>query len=248
MITALMLDDEKLSIEQMQVLIKSEVPEISKFYATTNPDEARLLISQEKPQLVFLDVEMPGLTGFEFLQSLDNRNFAVIFSTAFSKYAVQALRFSAIDFLLKPVQPDELKMSVKRFLEHPPVLEKLQQMYGQLFKNLESGQEKNFRLSLSKGNRLFFVAPSDISYCAADDNYTILHTVQGEEYTMSRTLKDIEEMLTPYGFIRVHKSFLVNSAHVLNVENNEQLQLKGGKKVVVSRRRMEEVRKMLVRI
>jgi two-component system, LytTR family, response regulator len=245
MITALMLDDEASSLQRMQRLIADVVPEISRFIVTSDPLEARSFLKSEKPQLVFLDVEMPVMTGFEFLQSVPERNFAVIFSTAFSKYAVQALRFSAIDFLLKPVQPDELRAAIKRFIEQPPVLEQLQNMYGQLFRNLASESEKEFKLTLSKGSRLYFISPDDIVWCEADDNYTLLHTASNETFTMARTLKEVEEMLAVHGFIRVHKSSLVNKTYVDHIHNGDQLKLRNGTEVTVSRRRLEEVKKAL---
>jgi two-component system LytT family response regulator len=245
MITALMLDDESASLQRMKQLVADEVPEIDRLLMTSDPIEAKALLKSEKPQLLFLDVEMPVMTGFEFLQSLPERNFAVIFSTAFSKYAIQALRFSAIDFLLKPVQPEELKAAVKRFIAHPPVLEQLHSMYGQLFRNLEVKNEKEYKLTLNKGSRLYFISPADITLCSADDNYTVLYTSGGDSFTMARTLKDVEEMLAVHGFIRVHKSSLVNKSHVEHLHDGDQLKLRNGVNVTVSRRRLEEVKKAL---
>ncbi|MBK7888606.1 MAG: response regulator transcription factor [Bacteroidetes bacterium] len=244
MIRALILDDEKASLTQLRESIERYIPDITQIWATSDPAEAMMLINEQHPQLLFLDIEMPQMNGFEFLEKIKERNFAVIFTTAFSQYAIKALRFSALDYLLKPVQEDELKKAVERFREQPVALEQMQKLYEQLFENVKSGHETGFKLSLQTGNRIYFIAPDEITWCKGDNNYTLVYTKDGREFTMSKTLKDVDEMLQPFGFLRSHKSSLVNAKEVTALDN-EELVLKSGVRIPVSRRRMEDVKSFL---
>ncbi|MBL7925027.1 MAG: response regulator transcription factor [Bacteroidia bacterium] len=244
MIKALILDDEPAARKQLRDSLLQHVPEITRLWDTDDPAAALMILKEEQPQLLFLDIEMPAMNGFEFLERLRERNFAVIFTTAFSQYAIRALRFSALDYLLKPVQADELKMAVQRFREQPVALEQMQKLYEQLFENVKSGRETGFKLSLQTGNRIFFIAPADITWCRGDNNYTHVYTRDEREFTMSKTLKDVEEMLHPFGFIRTHKSSLVNAQEVSALDG-ECIVLKNKLRIPVSRRRMEEVKNFL---
>ncbi|MEP7169950.1 MAG: LytTR family DNA-binding domain-containing protein, partial [Bacteroidota bacterium] len=217
-------------------------PEIEEIFATSNLNEAQLFINEQKPQLVFLDVEMPRKTGFEFLLSQKEKNFDIIFTTAFSKYAIQAIRFSAIDFLLKPVQPDELRAAFERFLNQPREVERRQKLYEHLFENLNAKNETAFKLSLSKGNRQYFISPQEIYYCKADDNYTKVYLKDNTEFIITKTLKEVDEMLHEYGFIRTHKSSMVNKIHIANLKNDSAVVLNNNVEIEISRRRLQEVK------
>lgn len=242
MIKVLLLDDEHNACEYLKTIIQKNIPEIAHVFATSNQDEASIFIDNEKPQLLFLDIEMPGKTGFDFLLSLNEKNFDVIFTTAFSQYAIQAIRFSAIDFLLKPVQPDELKEAFERFKNQPKEIERRKKVYEHLFENLSSKKEDGFKLSLSKGSRQYFVSPKEIFYCKADDNYTKLYLKDNTEFIVSKTLKEVDEMLGEYGFIRTHKSSLVNKTQIAQLINERFVLLKNKIEVEVSRRRLQEVK------
>lgn len=241
-IKALIVDDEPNAREYLQTIIKKNIPEIEECYSTSNLNEARLFISDQQPQLVFLDVEMPQQTGFEFLLSQKEKNFDVIFTTAFSKYAIQAIRFSAIDFLLKPVQPDELQEAFKRFLSQPKEVERRQRLYEHLFENLNAKSETSFKLSLSKGNRQYFISPKEIYYCKADDNYTKLYLKDDTSFLITKTLKEVDEMLQEHNFIRTHKSSLVNKAYVVSLKNDSLVLLSNNAEIEISRRRLQEVK------
>lgn len=245
MIKVLILDDEQNAYEYLQHLIAKNIPDIKEVFATSSHTKAQNFIHEQKPQLVFLDVEMPMQSGFDFLLSQPKKNFDVIFTTAFSKYAIQAIRFSAIDFLLKPVQTDELLAAYERFKNQPEELERRQKIYDHLFENLNTKNETAFKLSLSKGNRQYFISPSEIYYCKGDNNYTKLYLKDNTEFVVAKTLKEVEEMLYEYGFIRVHKSSLVKTAHVQSINQNGYILLKNKIEIEVSRRRMQEVREIL---
>lgn len=244
-IDILILDDEQDAWEYLQSMIRMQVPDVGKLLATSNLNEADAFMVESKPQLLFLDVEMPGMNGFEFLRMQKEKNFGVIFTTAYSKYAIQAIRFSAIDFLLKPVQVDEFKDAVKRyrhFMQSNPLIER----YSHLFENLAKANEREFKISLTKSNRQHLIAPADFFYCTADDNYTRLYLKDNSEFILSRTLRDIEEMLTPHDFIRIHKSTLANKHKIRSLSNERILTLENGVQLEVSRRRIAEVRELLI--
>ncbi|MBK8845559.1 MAG: response regulator transcription factor [Bacteroidetes bacterium] len=244
-IDILILDDERDAWEYLQSMLRMQVPDVGRLLATSSMDEASEFMIHVKPQLLFLDVEMPGMNGFEFLRMQKEKNFGVIFTTAYSKYAIQAIRFSAIDFLLKPVQVDEFKDAVQRFrnaMQHSPLLER----YSHLFENLAKTNEREFKISLTKSNRQFLIAPADFFYCTADDNYTRLYLIDNTEFLLSRTLRDIEEMLTPHDFIRIHKSTLVNKHKIQSLSNERILTLENGVQLEVSRRRIAQVRELLI--
>jgi two-component system LytT family response regulator len=245
MIKVLVLDDDQNAIDSLKSLIEENIPQVDSVFATTNISSAQNYLNENKPQLIFLDVEMPVMSGFDFLSKQKNKNFDVIFSTAFSKYAIQAIRFSALDFLLKPIQTDELLEAFNRFLNQPVAMEQKLSMYENLFHNLQTKNEADFKLSVTKGNRTYFISPSEIYYCSAFSNYTNFYLRDSAEFTVAKTLKEFEEMLNAHKFIRTHKSFLVNSFHVHSFNSDGNLILKNNTIVEVSRRRESVVKRSL---
>jgi two-component system, LytTR family, response regulator len=245
MIRALILDDEINAVEYLLSVIKKHVPQVAEVFGTTDSKDADKYILSKQPQLLFLDVEMQGMTGFDFLAAQQEKNFDVIFTTAFSKYAIQAIRFSAIDYLLKPVQPDELAAAVERFLQQPATAGRKLKMYEHLFENLDANDEQKFKLSLNKSGRTYFIPPADIFYCTALSNYTQLFLKDETMFTVARTLKETEEMLDGFGFLRTHKSFLVNKKHILQINTNGSIVLTNKKEIEISRRRFEEIEKLI---
>lgn len=208
-----------------------------------NIADARQILGNTAVDLLFLDVEMPGGSGFDLLKQLGTWPFAVIFTTGFQRYAVQAIRFSALDYLLKPVQPDELEAALQRFRAHRHAMDH-QARQSQLLINIRQDDGLKLKLTLTRGDRTFFVPPADISHCTADDNYTDLHAFDGQRFTSARTLKDYEEMLLPFGFLRIHRSNLVNRQAVAHVEEGHVV-LRGGQRVELSRRKRDEVLRAL---
>jgi len=241
----LILDDDQNAIESLKSMIENSIPQVTEIFATTDLFEAQEYLHNKNPHLVFLDVEMPEMSGFEFLSRQKNKNFDVIFSTAYSKYAIQAIRFSALDFLLKPVQQDELIAAFNRFINQPVAMEQKLSMYEHLFHNLQAQNETEFKLSVTKGNRTYFIAPAEIYYCSAHSNYTNFYLKDSAEFTVAKTLKEFEEMLNVHKFIRTHKSFLVNSSHVRSFNPEGNLVLKNNTVVEVSRRRENDVKRNL---
>ncbi|QQR86035.1 MAG: response regulator transcription factor [Flavobacteriales bacterium] len=244
MINAVIVDDSADNRLYLRTLLSSSHPNVQVHGEAANVQEALLAIARHSPQLVFLDVEMPGGTGFDLLRRMETWPFDVIFCTAYERYAVQAIRFSALDYLLKPVQPDELAQALERFRAAHPHAPARQVMQQQFLNNIGAADEHAMKLTLTTGDRTYFVSPAELSHCTADDNYTELHTTDGRRFVSARTLKDYEDMLAPLGFLRVHRSTLVNKAGITHLDDGHVV-LKNNVRVEISRRKKEDVLKAL---
>lgn len=242
MIRALLVDDDISNRDYLRAVLTAH-PEVEVVGEAENIARATERLGALRPDLLFLDVEMPGGTGFDLLQQLGTWPFEVIFCTGFQRYAIQAIRFSALDYLLKPVQPDELAAALQRYHQrHPDADRKVVQQ--QFLQNIRQSDEQQLKLTLTTGDRTYFVAPAELSHCTADDNYTELHTVEGKRFISARTLKDYEDMLQPLGFLRVHRSTLVNKAQITHLDDGHVV-LKNKLRVEISRRKKEVVMRAL---
>lgn len=244
MIRTLLVDDEEDSRRYLCGLLGDYTPDVRVVGQAADKDQARALLTADPPDLVFLDVEMPGGSGVDLLREMGTWPFEVIFTTGFARYAVQAIRFSALDYLLKPVQPDELVAALARFRDRHPSSPDRSEVQQQFIRNAGHADERAMKLTLGHGGRHYFIDPSDITHCLADRNYTELHLQDGRRFISARTLKEFEDMLRTAGFIRVHRSAIVNMAAVAHVEE-EHVVLHGGHRVELSRRRRTEVRLLL---
>jgi two-component system, LytTR family, response regulator len=244
MTKAVVVDDDAGNRQYLRTLLAHAAPDVEVAAEAANIADARTAIIAHAPELVFLDVEMPGGSGFDLLKQLGAWPFEVIFTTGFQRYAIQAIRFSALDYLLKPVQPDELKEALGRFRSRHPNNVARDEAQQQFIHNIAQDDERALKLTLTTGDRSYFVPPGDVMHCSADGNYTELHLHDGRRFVSARTLKEYEEMLEPWGFLRVHRSALVNRAAVAHVDDAHVV-LKDGHRVEVSRRKREEVLRAL---
>ncbi len=242
MIKAVIVDDDAANRDYLRGILVAH-PEVEVLGEAGNIAQAAERIGALKPDLLFLDVEMPGGSGFDLLQQLGSWPFEVIFCTGFQRYAIQAIRFSALDYLLKPVQPDELKLALDRFKQRHPDQDR-SALQRQFLDNIGQRDEQAMKLTLTSGDRTYFITPADLTYCTADDNYTELHTADGKRFVSARTLKDYEDMLGPLGFLRVHRSTLVNKAQITHLDDGHVV-LKNSMRVEISRRKKEEVMRAL---
>jgi two-component system LytT family response regulator len=240
MIRALILDDEPSAIETLTFMIQRYVPEITELRSTRDPLEGIELLQSFNPQLLFLDVQMPKLNGFEVLKKVDNFNFEVIFTTAFNQYAIEAIRFSALDYLLKPIDADDLKASIQRFIEKHTNEGEQQKLIENLKYNL-SADHADFKLAVTTTKGTFFYPISKIMRLEGDGNYTRLFFDNDKPLLTSKTLKDFEEILAMHGFIRIHRSHLVNKQFVESVLFEGYIEMKDKSKIEISRRRKEMV-------
>jgi two-component system LytT family response regulator len=209
-------------------------------------DNAIDLLQVYQPDIVFLDVEMPHKNGFQFLMEQKDPSFDVIFTTAYNQYAIQAIRFSALDYLLKPVDPDELKNAIQRHLEKRENGMEKKALYDNLVSNIEKKEVKDFKIAVPSAEGVYFFTIDEILRLEADRSYTHIHLVKKRPFIASKTLKHFEEMLEEFHFIRTHKSHLVNPKHITHLTNdNEYLLLTDGSRVEVSRRKKDEVLQQL---
>ncbi|MCB0665729.1 MAG: response regulator transcription factor [Saprospiraceae bacterium] len=237
MFSALIIDDEKRALNGLKLLLETHIPEIRPIYTALGSSEGYSEIQKLHPDLVFLDVEMPGMTGFEMLEALRDTRINVIFTTAYDHYAIKAIRFSAIDYLLKPIDVQELKAAVNRYLHRPLPQEHLNPLIDNLVSNLKTRQFKKPRLAITTTGGLTFLDIDEIVHCEADNNYTIFHLSGGKRFISSKTLKEYDDLLSEYDFLRVHQSYLVNPVYIKEYSQKGNLELKEGRTVNVSRRK-----------
>lgn len=246
MIKALIIDDELKARNIIDHYIVNFIPEITEIKQADSVDTALEILKSYQPGIVFLDVEMPHKNGFDFLTEIKEPNFDVIFTTAYNQYAIQAIRFSALDYLLKPVDPDELKVAVQRHLEKKESAQQKKEMFDNLVANIEKKEVKDFKIAVPSSEGVYFFMIDDILRMEADRSYTHIHLINRKPFIASKTLKHFEEMLDEFKFIRTHKSHLVNPKHITRISNdNEFVLLTDGSKVEVSRRKKEEVQEQL---
>ena len=242
MIKAILLDDEKNSTETLAWKIENFCKNVEIVNMFNDPVECLEYLRTAEIDLLFLDIEMPNMSGFDVLEALGEVNFHVIFTTAYDNYGIQAVKFSALDYLLKPVRNKELIEAVDRFTKKTPVSNPKVQIES-LLKNLKSEYStgKPSRITLATKESLELVDPSDISYCESDSNYTMVYLIDGRKKLISRTLREFDEMLSPFHFCRTHNSFLVNMDEVREYVKTDggYLVLKNGAKIPVSKSRKE---------
>lgn len=240
MIKALIIDDEPPAVKTLTLMLRHYAPEITELKSTSDPHDGLRLLKEWKPGLLFLDVQMPLMNGFELLKQLPEIHFNIIFTTAFDKYAVEAIRFSALDYLMKPVDADELRQAVKRYINRAEASYNNKALYNNFLHNIHASSRAGFKLALPTTQGTFFYRPEEIIRLEGEGNYTKFIFTGGRALLTSRTLKEYEEILEEHGFIRVHKSYIVNKTHVVNL-TGDGLLLTDNAKVEISRRRREEV-------
>ena len=244
MINAILIDDEMHCLETLSLLLKEYCPGVH-IQAQCRSAKAGLeAIDKSKPDIVFLDIEMPGMNGFEMLEQLREIPFAIIFTTSYDQYAIKAIRFSALDYLLKPIDPGELEGAVKKVEEqrHLPLAEQFQMLLKQI-----KGTDHQFNKVAVPTSEGFELIPADqVIRCEANDNYTHLFLKNKGKVTACRTLKEMEEQLHDFTFfIRVHHSYLVNLNEVTKYVRGEggYLVMSDGSSVNVSRSRKDSLLK-----
>lgn len=239
---AVIVDDEQEARAVLRALLQRHAPEVDVLAECSSVAQAIVVLKDHKPEILFLDVQMPGGDGFELLKQLGTWEFDVVFTTASQHHAIQAIRFSALDYLMKPVLGEELRAAIDRHLaKRAPASDQQQQ----LLHNIAQPDEHTMKLTLTSGDRSYFVDPADVVWCEADVNYTNLHLADERRFVSARTLKDYEDMLTPLGFLRTHRSYLVNRVHVDHLDKSGFVVLRNGKRVEVASRRRDEVARAL---
>lgn len=242
----ILIDDEVNNLENLQLLLQEHCPALEFAGAARSVQEGLLLIETHAPDLIFLDIQMPGETGFDLLRSIDKPTFEVIFVTAYDQYGIQAIKFSALDYLLKPVAVAELKQAVDKATEKIKNNQQNKNI-GNLLAYLEKPKAGSLRIALPTLKETHYVKLEDIIRCEASDNYTLFFLQNGENILVSKTLKEYDDLLRTHGFQRVHQSHLVNMHFVKSFlkEDGGTLLLSDKTKIPISRQNLEGVKKAL---
>jgi two-component system LytT family response regulator len=245
MIKALIVDDEPYCCEALATLLQRYCPQVTVMDICYNGQSALKAISEDKPDLLFLDIEMPQMNGFELLEKLKDIQFQLIFTTSYDQYAIKAIRFSALDYLLKPVDREELQKSVQRAATHVMIPNRDQ--IEILLQKLRQPAISVTKIAIPTMEGLHMVPVDSVVSCSADSNYTTLHLKNRQKIIASRTLKEIEEMLEDFSFARVHHSFVINLNEVEKFVKGDggYLLMTDGTTVDVSRSRKETLLKRL---
>ncbi|MCD4723982.1 MAG: LytTR family DNA-binding domain-containing protein [Bacteroidales bacterium] len=245
MIKTIIIDDEVKARETILNMLAAYCPDVEVIATAGSVSEGEEILSLHHPDLVLLDIKMADGTGFDLLKRLDKINFFVIFVTAFEEFAIRAFKFSALDYILKPLDPDELSNAVikaKEKIEKESMSVKL----DALFQNLGALSKDTKKIVLKTTANVHIVSLKDIIRCESEKNYTHFFTSEGEEITVSKTLKEFNELLIDYSFYRVHQSHLINLAHMKRYEKQDGgfIVMDDNSRVPVSFRKKEDLMKL----
>ncbi len=242
MIRCVIVEDESKSRDTLRGLLQRFCPDVMVVAEAGGVQEGREAIIKHKPDLVFLDIEMPDGSGFRLLQHDDLPDFDVVFTTAFDQFAIKAIRYAALDYLLKPIVPEELMNAVEQVRKSKEKKSNLKNIEV-LLSNIRSNMVESKKIVLSTIEKKHVVEVDSILRCESDNYYTHFYFTNGKHLLISKTLKDVEAMLEGGSFIRPHKSHLINTRYIQNFnrEDGGVITLNNGDKIPVSRRKKEKI-------
>jgi two-component system LytT family response regulator len=244
-----MVDDEETSRDTLVQLLQMYCPEVRVMALCDSVAQAKKAIEKIKPQLVFLDVEMPFQNGFSLLEETNLPPFNVIFTTAYNHYAIKAIKYSALDYLLKPVDADELVAAVDKIKQPEETKALPLQDFKILLSNLQS-KGKDVKIAVPTFDGLQMINTKDIIKCTAHESYTEILLENKTKLVVSKILKEYEELFSDLNFFRVHNSYLINLSHVVKYIKGDggYVMMTDGGSVEVSRRKKSELMSKLTRI
>ncbi|RYY50961.1 MAG: response regulator transcription factor [Chitinophagaceae bacterium] len=240
---AILVDDELNSLQNLEQKITQFCPGISILACSRQPEEALELIRQHQPDVVFLDIEMPGISGLRLVEKIEGAKPKIIFTTAYNHYAVDAIRISAFDYLTKPIGITDLQNAVARLEAAKKGIPK--EKIELLRQTPEDSFRANDKIAVSGNDGIDFFEIKNISRIESSGNYSIMHFGKGKSITVTRLLKDFEEMLLPYRFYRIHHSHLVNLDYIKKYVRSGQVVMQNDDIIDVSRRKKDEFLKLL---
>ncbi|MFI5124504.1 MAG: LytR/AlgR family response regulator transcription factor [Chitinophagales bacterium] len=245
MLKALLVDDELNSLQNLQLKIQEYCPSIRVVAQTQRPEEAIELIQQHKPDVVFLDIEMPRMSGFKMLEQMDDIDFEIIFITAYNHYAINAIRISAFDYLVKPVSIEDLQLTVGRLEQF--TAKKSRERADILKRNLANPKTQEDQMAIPTNDGLEFIQIKQIIRIESSSNYSKLILQSGKTLLVTRQLKDFEELLEDYRFYRIHHSHLINLNYIAKYVRGDggQITMRNGDMIDVSRRKKEVFLKLI---
>lgn len=241
MIRAILIDDESNSLEMMEWLLKTYCPQVQVEAMCNSAAKGIDAINKFRPDVIFLDIEMPHMNGFDMLEEFDKLSFDVVFCTAYDQFAIRAFKYSALNYLLKPVDPEDLKETIRRIEEKKmaPSREQLELLLENIRKPSKPTAQ---RIALTTGDGMIFVPTKDILYCNAESNYTNVVLTGGRKILVSKVLKEIDEALAGPDFFRIHNSYLVNLNHITKFVRGDggYVVMQDGASVSISRSKRQE--------
>lgn len=242
MLRAVIVEDEKKSQDTLMAMLNRYCQQVNVIGIADSVENGLDLIPRVNPDLIFLDIQMPDGSGFKLLELLGDHSFQVIFVTAFDQYAIKAIRYSALDYLLKPIIPDDLIKAVEKAEMKKKTLQ-VNENIRVLLENIRSVQEKPNKIVLSTAEQMHIIDINTIIRCESDNYYTRFFFTNGKSLLISRTLKENEELLREHDFMRPHKSHLVNLKYIRSFIRQEggQIVMTDGSIIPVSRRKREQV-------
>jgi two-component system, LytTR family, response regulator len=248
MLPTLIIDDEEHVRNSLTRLLAKYCPQVIIAGEAFSVASGIRVIQEIHPDLVLLDIQMSDGTGFDLLNSLPVIDFKIIFITAYDQFALQAFRFSAVDYLLKPVNPELLAEAIERAGQLIQEQHNLQLLALQ--ENIRNVEHQGKKIILKTSDNIYLVGLKDIICCESDNNYTCIYTSDGRNILISKTLKEYDTMLNGCGFYRVHKSFLINLAHILRFEKQDGgfIVLTNDMKIPVASRKRDEMLELLDRM
>lgn len=242
MIKAIIIEDEKMSRETLRRLLENYCPSVSIIAEADGYRKGLEEIRKERPDVIFLDIQMPDGSGFRLLEEIEEVDFEVIFTTAFDQFAIKAIKYSALDYLLKPIIPQDLIDAVNKVekkVNETRKKESLEMLAG----DMKSRGDLSRKIVLSTSEMIHVINVDDIIRCESDNYYTYFYFADGRRLLVSKTLKENEELLSRYSFIRPHKSHLINSKYIINYIRQEggYILMSDGSKIPVSRRKKDKI-------
>lgn len=246
---AILIDDEISNLENLQALLQKHCPQVTIMATAQNVNDAVDAVERYSPHLVFLDIQMGEHTGFDVLKLLPKRNFEVVFVTAYDQYGIQAVKFAALDYLLKPVDIDELISAVNK-AEYKLTTQIQTSRLDFLLQQIKKPETIVSKIALQMQSEIRYVILSEIIRCEANDSYTCFFLANSERILVSKSLKEYADLLRPQGFLRTHQSHLVNPKYVKSwlKEDGGVLLLTSGEKIPVSKPNRETVKHALHRL
>lgn len=232
MIKVIIIDDEQHCIITLQHLL-NKIPNVEVVATTQNSTQAKNLIEKHQPNIIFIDIEMPALNGFDVINQFSNFSFKIIFTTAYDHYAIKAIRLNALDYLLKPIDISELQAAIEKYSSNSMQSSSLQVQQAQKF----AQQKVMDTLAVANTDGLNFIKISDIIYLEASNSYTYIYTNDGQKSVVSKTLAVFEELLDMQHFFRAHKSYIINLKSVKKYIRGEggEIIMQNGTNISLSR-------------
>jgi two-component system LytT family response regulator len=239
MLQAVIVDDEKKALQSLSWELTNFSDEINVVASFTDPYEALSYLSNNTPDCLFLDIEMPTMDGFQFIQKLSNKDFPVVITTAYNQYAIKALKNEAIDYLLKPIDTDDLKdtiVKIKKFNARTYTADRLEKILLNFNAN-----EKHKKITFNTDGKLVFLESEEILYAESDGNYSTIYLSDGNKIVLTKKLKEVNELLPNDSFFRIHNSYIINLTKIKEfLKTDGYVVLQSNHKIPVSRQKKSD--------